>query len=108
MEGELKSRVLAEVDPMYQLVIDMVEAMRAATAPLTAQAEDPRDAMSAIMTAASMFAGAQFGTLLLLGEVRQQDIRRAAEAAARNFREGVKVGTNRAARVAAQEVGGHA
>lgn len=108
MSDGIATRILGTDDPMYALAIDMIEAMRAATTPYVELAGDPRDGLSALMTAANMFAGAQFGTLLVLGAVNQQDTRRAAEAASRNFREGVKIGTRRATRVAREGCGGTA
>lgn len=98
MSDEIQTRPLIEGEPLRELVMTMVNAMHEAAAPLIMQVADPRDGISALMTAASMFAGAQFGTLSVMGAVKQQDTRRAVEAAGRNFREGIKVGSSKALR----------
>lgn len=108
MDSEIQTRMLGPNDPLQGLVMEMVSAMHAIAGPLTQAAGDPRDGISALMTAASMYAGSQFGTLLVLGAVDQKDTRRAVEAAGRNFREGIKVGLTRAARIEAEQLGGRA
>jgi len=98
----IQTRALDAGEPLHDLVMVMMETMRATTASLVMSVDDPRDGLSALMTAANMFAGSQFGALLVVGAVTQQDTKRAADAASRNFREGVKVGLRHATRVARQ------
>lgn len=52
-----------------------------------------------VMTAASSFAGMVFGTLIVMGVADDKDKRRITESMAHNFREGIKVGKTRAARI---------
>lgn len=104
----IQTRVLADGDPLRETAMLMIEAMHNAVLPLIATCPDTRDGISAVMTAASMLAGSQFGVLLVTGAVQQQDTRRAIDAAGRNFREGIKAGALRAARIEAETVGGTA
>lgn len=98
MQEEMQTRELSSDDVLHSMVFELVNAMKLATGPYMAIVDDPRDAMSAVMTAASMLAGAQFGALMVLGAVSPQDTRRAVEASGRNFREGIKMGQSQAAR----------
>ncbi len=109
MSDELKTRAISHDEPLNDIVFSMVNAMKLACSPYVSQAGDPRDGMSAMMTAAAMLAGAQFGSLMVLGAVRQQDTKRAVDAAGRNFREGIKVGMSQAARFEQEaNIGGRA
>jgi hypothetical protein len=65
-------------------------------------------AMSICMTAAATFSGTICGQLIATGIMRDQDQRRAADSATRNFREGVKVGKAFVARVATENPQGTA
>lgn len=109
MSDELKMRHGQPGDPMFEATIEAVEAMRAATLFTLQRFDDPRDALTVLLTAASMFSGANAGTLMAMGAFTRQDTRRVVEAASRNFREGMKVGEARAFRVAGEQAGfGHA
>ncbi|MFE8106951.1 hypothetical protein [Sphingomonas melonis] len=108
-EKELQTRELAQGDVLHGMILELLNAMKLATTPYMSMADDPRDAMSAVMSAASMLAGAQFGSLMVLGAVSPQDTRRAVEAAGRNFREGIKIGQSQAARIEREaNIGGRA
>jgi len=109
MSDELQTRAITEGETLDVMVFSMVNAMKLACGPYLHMVDDPRDAMSAVMTAASMLAGAQFGSLMVLGAVRPQDTKRAVDAAGRNFREGIKVGQSQAARFEQEaNIGGRA
>jgi len=109
VSDELQTRELATDDHIHGMIFELMNAMKLASLPCMSMTEDPRDAMSAVMTAAAMLAGAQFGSLMVLGAVRQQDTRRAVETFGRNFREGIKVGQAQAARFEQEEnIGGRA
>lgn len=95
-------------DPMFELCFEAMEAMRQATLFVASRMDDPRDAITVVMTAASMFSGMQAGTLLATGALRNQDKARTAAAAATNFREGMKAGQIRGLRLATEEFGGTA
>jgi len=86
-------------DGRQEIAMEMFEAIKQALAPIVMATPDPRDGIAMTITAANMFAGAQWGTLLHMGEVTTQDTKRSADMAARNFREGIKVGLAHAKRV---------
>lgn len=95
-------------DPMFEVCLDAMNRMRAAVANVVTEAEDPRDGLTIIMTAAAMFAGVQGGTLLAMGALQNQDRRRMVETAMTNFRQGVEFGLKRGLHVGADVAGGRA
>jgi hypothetical protein len=96
-------------DPWFELLFAMMEAMREATTPILDQAfDDPRDALSVLMSSAATFAGVQAGTLMATGALRQQDKKRVCEAALKNFRQGIDFGLNRGLRIGTEQHGGAA
>lgn len=95
-------------DPMFDACFRVMDLMREATAAFVEQQPDPRDGLTIVMTAAAIFAGVQAGTLMAMGELRQQDRRRLGEAALHNFRQGIDFGLNRGLRIATEEGGGSA
>lgn len=104
----IKTRVGAAGDPMFDALFAMMDAMREASTPLVETFSDPRDGISALMSAAATFAGVQAGTLLAMGALKQQDRRRVGETALTNFRQGIDFGLSRAMRLATDEFGGNA
>ncbi|WP_288989859.1 hypothetical protein [uncultured Sphingopyxis sp.] len=103
----MESKQFREAAPgstQHQEVAALNEMLRSATAQYVATHPDPRVAMSLLMTALQSHSGILFGQLLYMGEVPQQDTARAAKMAARNFREGIKVGLARSQRIG-REVG---
>ena len=99
-EEPLKFSEAVEGDGRQEAVMHLVALMHSVAGPASfGLFPDPRDGIAVLVTAANMYAGAQFGTLMLMGEVTQQDTKRAADMAARNFREGIKVGLAHGRRV---------
>lgn len=94
-------------DPIFDLCIEAMNRMREATIEIVGRAGDPRDGLTILMTAASMFGGTMAGTLMAMGELRRQDQRRVVESASHNFREGIKHGIARGLRIG-HEVSGSA
>ena len=96
-------------DPMFEALFVMLDAMREATTPIgEAVFDDPRDALSVIMSAAATFAGIQAGSLMAIGALRTQDRKRVGEAALKNFRQGIDFGLNRGLRIGTEMHGGTA
>ena len=86
-------------DGRQELVMEMMGAIQQALTAFVLAAPDPRDGIAMTITAANMFAGARWGAMLHMGEVTTQDTKRGADLAARNFREGIKIGLAHAKRV---------
>lgn len=107
-DDEMKVGLAQLGDPEFETIIGMVEHLRASTVDLILGAPDPIHAHAQLMTACAMYAGTLFGTLLVAGNAKEQDKRRAAETVTRNFRTGIDVGRRRGMRVAASDVAGHA
>lgn len=95
-------------DAGFDDIIRMVEAMRAVTEHFIEAEPDASMAMSKLMTAAAIFSGTILGALIVTGAMRDQDKRRATQVMTRNFRNGIDVGKQRATRIFAQDVAGHA
>lgn len=91
----------AEFDAMFELN----EAFRAAACDFFDRQTDPAVALSIIGSAAAMFAGVQFGQMIAMGALFDQDTRRIVENIAGNARQGIKVGKKRGARIE-REMGG--
>lgn len=104
-EKPVKISHAQEGDGTMQMAMAMHNAMQEAMLPFFAAEADPRAAMGIAISAACMFAGAQWGTLLYMGEVRQQDTKRGVDLVGRNFREGIKIGLNHAKRVETEKFG---
>lgn len=103
--SEPHSFVAEHDSPEHALVVHLCEMFRMAVA-ATCPDEDAAPKFNSIaMTAACMFAGSLFGTMLYAGLARPQDKRRVTEAMMRNFRSGIDVGLRRGARVE-KEMGG--
>lgn len=96
-------------DPMFEACFELVEIMRAATAQfMTERFADPRDGLTCLMSAASVFSGAQAGVLMSLGAFKTQDKRRISAAAQVNFKQGIDFGLRHGLRVASDQFGGRA
>ena len=100
--SELKYRTAEHGGADEAEIIHLHQLLRVATADYVTSHADPRQAMAMLMTAMPTYAGVLFGTLMLMGEVSQQDTRRMADSVARNFRSGIKVGLSRAKRAASE------
>lgn len=99
MDGDISVMTVGAGDPQFDFVVALVEAMRSATTPLIeASGIDPRDGMSLLSSAGTLFAGIQVGMLIGMGALRTQDRRRAGDVALASFRFGLKLGENRVAR----------
>ncbi len=59
------------------------------------------------MTAAVHFAGGLLGQLIVIGAAKEQDKRRATEAAATNFRAGIEIGRRSALRAVTKHTQGN-
>lgn len=102
--GDLTTRLAAPGSDEQLEVIVLCELLRQATEHYVSSSGDPRHAMALLMTALPMYAGTIFGTLMVMGEVTQQDTARMAKMVQTNFLQGIKVGLSRASR-AAKETG---
>jgi hypothetical protein len=71
-------------------------------------APDPVHMTALLMSALPTFAGVLFGELVISGIAKDADQKRTADSAARNFRQGVKVGKARAVRIARETAEGSA
>ena len=87
---------------------EIITALHHATADLRLNADDPVHMTSLLMTALPTFAGILFGELVVMGIAKDSDQKRTADSAARNFRQGAKVGKARAMRLARETAGGTA
>lgn len=90
--------------PMEAQMRDMVERFRTVLADLIETFDDPRDALSCAMSAGIVFAGAQAGTLIGMGDFQESDAQfeqfnRMIEI---NFAAGVKLGKLKTAQVIAK------
>lgn len=106
MTDDLKVRVLEQGDEQFDEMAIAVELYRSIMA-AAVESPTPND-LSTHMSAAMVFAGTIFGSMIIGGIVRDQDKRRAVESAAHNFREGIEIGKRRALRIMQEEMGGTA
>lgn len=107
-EDPIPLKTLVAGDSQFDQIVELAEFLR-----LNFVAAMPEDAgtpegQALAMTAAEVFSGILFGGLIIGGVVSDQDKRRAADMAARNFRTGVDIGKRRALRIAAEQRGGNA
>jgi hypothetical protein len=102
-DQDIQLRMTQQGDPEFAEVVMFAEAIRAALAPLIM--DDPNRVAKA-MTAACMFAGTMFGTLIVMGLATDQDTKRTADSMRANFRSGIDVGKKRALRLEAEMFGG--
>lgn len=101
-------RIATAGDDEFAQIIAMVEVIHKATAPLISESLNARQAHGYLMVAAAMFAGSICGSMIVLGDVRDQDKKRMTDSMARNFREGIDVGKRRTARILTETVEGRA
>lgn len=87
-------------------IIEMHDALREVVAARIASASDVEKATQHAMIALQSYSGVLFGQLIGAGLVEASGTRRGAEAAAQNFRQGVKVGQRRAARLIRDGIAG--
>lgn len=104
--------VLREIrgdDPLHEKIADLVIHLHREAVKHLAAEPDRLAAASMILTAGAVLSGGMFGRLLVVGAATEKDKRRAAEAAAKNFRSGIDIGKRAALRVEADMFGvGHA
>jgi hypothetical protein len=99
--------VASEGDPTHVLCVELTERLRAAAVGSTGL--DMPEEMALIMTAAAMFAGTIYGTMVAVGietDTRPKRLREAGELVVRNFCTGVEVGKMRAERIEREMFGG--
>jgi len=111
MTGASNPEVLRQIagdDPRHQKIVDLVIELERAAREHLADEPDRLEAASMILTAGAVLSGGMFGRLLIAGAATEKDKRRAAEAAAMNFRTGIDIGKRAALRVGAEFFGGHA
>jgi hypothetical protein len=87
----MEYRSAAQGQPGHDEVLGLVELFREAVLKSGLPLDDPQTNLFAA-TAASYFAGFQFGPLEAMGIVKSADQRRFVETAASNIRQGIKVG----------------
>jgi hypothetical protein len=107
MDSPEVMRAITDEDPTHQQIASLVIELERHAYAVLADA-DPLHATSVILTAGAVLSGSMFGRLLMTGAADQKDKRRAAEAAARNFRTGIDIGKRAATRVLSTNVAGHA
>lgn len=96
MNDDLRTFTSSRGDPHFDRAIQFVEAFRGAIADMLF--DDAQD-LAIAQSAACLFAGMIFGTMIVGGMVEERDKRRAGEVALNAFREGIKVGKRRAMRI---------
>lgn len=103
MTDDIQLQTATSGSPEHERIVQMIEIFRASLAACEVHWTDPMEA-SFVMTAASMFAGSVFGTLIATGVAEEKDKRRITESMAHNFREGIKAGKLRAERIRAETI----
>ena len=101
-DQDLHLRMAKPGSSEHHEVVLLHELICAATADYVSNHHDPRFAMRLLMSVLPSYAGSLFATLMFMGEVRSQDTARMVKSVGVNFRSGIKVGLNRAKRVASE------
>lgn len=106
--SEVPLKAIPASDPRHVELAERARMFELFALPMIKEAADPYAEMSALMTAAMVFAGTTFGKLIVAGLATEGDKRRTVEAAAANFRTGIDIGKRAALRAVVEHCEGEA